>query len=234
LSIIDGKSPRGTVAILDCCRRTAEDHPRAVFGVKKELHGCSAPAASAETLTLYACARGAHAYSGGRNGAFTSVLLQHMGTPGQTVAQLARLVRKDVIRVTKGKQCPELCDATTEDICLVPAEPDPAGEPEPEPHTLSQTEPDSDAAPAREPKTRLSCYWINTRALRKQKERGCRTNEQLATSVLAEDLLNDGVRLIEEQQWERAADMFSQVLRLAPDYTNAEEWLETATLRRSV
>jgi hypothetical protein len=119
LSRINDKRPLVTVAILDCCREAVDDM-RGAFGEGTGLCGQTGPAG---TLTLYACDSGGYASDGKgtRNGVFTKALLNHLGTPGETLGKMAKKVRKEVMQRTGDKQQPEHHDRTTEEICLVAA-----------------------------------------------------------------------------------------------------------------
>lgn len=61
----------------------------------------------ADFLIAYATQPGAVAYDGdGRNGTFTEAVLNHIHTPGQSIAEMMISVRKDVIAATGGQQVP--------------------------------------------------------------------------------------------------------------------------------
>lgn len=87
---------------LDACR----DNP---LGLSQETGnaGLARAGRGQDFLIAYATQPGAVAFDGdGRNGTFTEALLNHIHTPGQSVADMMMMVRKDVIAATGGQQIP--------------------------------------------------------------------------------------------------------------------------------
>ena len=93
---------------------------------------------------MYAAGQGQLAADGaerGRNGVFTAALLEHLGTPGLSLEQLAVDVRNAVKAAAGEDQAPESINRlNVTGLCLVPARAVPEGvppgggfEPEPEP-----------------------------------------------------------------------------------------------------
>ena len=90
------------VIILDACRNNPFARQwRASQG------GLAVVQAVQGSLIAYATAPGSVALDGsGRNGLYTSFLLQHLSTSGLSVEHLFKRVRSDVVRATKGAQIP--------------------------------------------------------------------------------------------------------------------------------
>jgi hypothetical protein len=90
------------ILILDACR----DNPFARQW-RSSQRGLAVTQAVAGSLIAYATAPGAVAIDGsGRNGLYTTYILQHLPTPGLSVEHLFKRVRESVVKVTKGKQTP--------------------------------------------------------------------------------------------------------------------------------
>lgn len=92
------------IIILDACR--TNPFARSFRTAEQGLARMDAPKGS---LIAYATAPGrVAADSGGvgRNGVYTSFLLNHMRNPGLKVEEIFKLVRADVVRATKDKQVP--------------------------------------------------------------------------------------------------------------------------------
>lgn len=90
------------LVFLDACR----DNP---LGISLEAGGggLAKVGTGADFMIAYATQPGAVAYDGdGRNGTFTEAVLNHIHTPGQTIAEMMISVRKDVIAATGGQQIP--------------------------------------------------------------------------------------------------------------------------------
>lgn len=92
------------IVILDACR--TNPFARSFRTAEQGLARMDAPKGS---LIAYATAPGrvaADSGGNGRNGVYTSFLLQHMRVPGQKVEEILKRVRADVARATKDKQVP--------------------------------------------------------------------------------------------------------------------------------
>jgi uncharacterized caspase-like protein len=90
------------IIILDACR----DNPWARQW-RSSQRGLAMVQAAQGSLIAFATAPGGTANDGdGRNGLYTSELLQHLTTPGLSVEQLFKRVRAGVVEATKGKQMP--------------------------------------------------------------------------------------------------------------------------------
>ena len=126
LSQIEEKQPLVTIACLDCCREDPDDHRglRASRGSIFGGGGLSALQGPAGSLVMYAAGEGKlaadAAADNARNGAFTAALLQHLGTPGLELSQMAVKVANTVKEKTGGRQIPEHINRLTRsDLCLV-------------------------------------------------------------------------------------------------------------------
>lgn len=96
------KAPGLRLVFLDSCR----DNPLGIDALTQE-DGLARVGSAANYMITYATQPGAKAFDGeGRNGTFTAALLNHIHTPGQTLAELMIAVRKDVIAATGGQQIP--------------------------------------------------------------------------------------------------------------------------------
>ena len=90
------------IVILDACRNNP--FKRSFRSGGRGLRRVDGPVGS---IIIYATAPGDVADDGdGRNGIFTSHLLQHIATPGLTIHQIMNRVRNDVRQSTSGKQIP--------------------------------------------------------------------------------------------------------------------------------
>jgi len=92
------------IVILDACR--TNPFARSFRTAEQGLARMDAPKGS---LIAYATAPGrvaADSGGTGRNGVYTSFLLQHMRVPGLKVEEALKRVRSDVVRATKDKQVP--------------------------------------------------------------------------------------------------------------------------------
>lgn len=90
------------IIILDACR----DNPLARQW-RSSQRGLATVQAARGSLIAFATAPGGTANDGdGRNGLYTSKLLQHLTTPGLSVEYLFKRVRAGVVEATKGKQIP--------------------------------------------------------------------------------------------------------------------------------
>jgi hypothetical protein len=104
------------ILILDACR----DNPFARQW-RSGQRGLAAIQAVRGSLIAYATAPGAIASDGdGRNGLYTSYLLQHLTTPGLSVEQVFKKVREGVVKVTKGRQTPWESSSLIGDFAFVP------------------------------------------------------------------------------------------------------------------
>src|SRR6185436_20025001 len=73
------------------------------------------------SLIAFATAPGSVANDGdGRNGVYTSYLLKHLSTPGLSVEQLFKKVRRGVVEATKGKQTPWESSSLIGDFAFAP------------------------------------------------------------------------------------------------------------------
>lgn len=89
--------------ILDACR----DNPLPASSRSSATRGLATVDAPTGSMVIYATAPGDVALDGqGRNGVFTSALLEHMATPGLDVELMIRRVREDVISNSGGRQTP--------------------------------------------------------------------------------------------------------------------------------
>ena len=105
---------RVSLIFLDACRNNplAEDLRRRLSARGRAVHlgrGLGRiPAARGETLIVYSAAPDAIADDGaGRNSPFAKAMLRNMKTPGLEIGVLLKRVRRDVRRMTHGRQRPE-------------------------------------------------------------------------------------------------------------------------------
>lgn len=105
------------VVILDACRNNPfERRFRSLGGGLAQM---DAPKGS---LIAYATAPGKIAADGdGRNGLFTQALLKQMQTPGLTIEQVFKNVRREVARATRDNQIPWESSSLTGDFYFIPA-----------------------------------------------------------------------------------------------------------------
>lgn len=95
-------APGLRLVFLDACR----DNPLGIT-LPAGGEGLASVGRGADFLIAYATQPGAVAYDGdGRNGTFTEAVLNHIHTPGQSIAEMMISVRKDVIAATGGQQVP--------------------------------------------------------------------------------------------------------------------------------
>jgi formylglycine-generating enzyme required for sulfatase activity len=117
--------------ILDACRNNP--FTRSFRSADRGLKKMDAPRGS---LLAYATAPGKVAADGdGQNGLYTSILLEHMSTPGATVLQVFQNVGKDVQQRTGGAQVPWIAMSLTDDFYFLPGESMPGSSPPPAPIT---------------------------------------------------------------------------------------------------
>eukprot|EP01046_Picozoa_sp_COSAG06_P035115 COSAG06_NODE_3739_length_4957_cov_37.565665_2_plen_486_part_00 len=105
LERIKRKSPLVTLAILDCCRESAE--VRAGYGGGEGLTGLAGPVGS---LVMYATGEGGYAkdgLDGSEHGVFTDALLKVLDQPGLNLIEMCSAVQKEVESVTGGEQKPD-------------------------------------------------------------------------------------------------------------------------------
>ena len=102
------KAAKFRVLILDACRsnqfgRRSRDSATRGLAVMNGTLDCPEG-----ELVCYATMPGATANDGkpGSNGVFTGALLRRFGTPGLTISEIMRAVRKDVKEATGGRQVP--------------------------------------------------------------------------------------------------------------------------------
>lgn len=134
------------VVILDACRNNPfERRFRSLGGGLAQM---DAPKGS---LIAYATAPGKIAADGdGRNGLFTQELLKQMQTPGLTIEQVFKNVRREVARATRDNQIPWESSSLTGDFYFIPAgRPALAASP-PSAQPMSAKAPVSEAAPVQE------------------------------------------------------------------------------------
>lgn len=90
------------LVFLDACR----DNPLGISRLAT-AGGLASVRSSADYVIAYATQPGAGAFDGeGRNGTFTEAVLNHIHTPGQSLADMMIEVRKDVVAATGGQQVP--------------------------------------------------------------------------------------------------------------------------------
>jgi hypothetical protein len=93
---------RLNIVILDACRINPF---RTQF--RSQTTGLARMEAPAGTLLAYATSPGSIAADGdGRNGLYTSKLLEHMKCPGLSIEELFKKVRSEVMEITSNKQIP--------------------------------------------------------------------------------------------------------------------------------
>lgn len=112
LAMMESAGNRLNMMFLDACR----DNPfsRSFRSSSRGLAQMDAPRG---TLVSFATAPGKTAADGdGRNGLFTSHLLKHMSNPGVELGQLMKLVTRDVVKDSGGKQTPWRLSSTTGDF----------------------------------------------------------------------------------------------------------------------
>jgi uncharacterized caspase-like protein len=112
------------IVILDACR-----HNPYARQWRSSQRGLAPVQAARGALIAYATAPGSTAADGGgRNGFYTSYLLQYMPTPGISVEHLFKQVRAEVVRATRGKQMPWESSSLIGDFtfALQPLSPPPA------------------------------------------------------------------------------------------------------------
>ncbi|MFH1090197.1 MAG: caspase family protein, partial [Pseudomonadota bacterium] len=105
------------IMILDACR----NNPFAGAG-RNVGRGLARMEGTRESIILYATAAGSIADDGpGRNGLFTSNLLQHLRTPGLPLERVFKLTAADVRDRSNNKQVPWFSGSLTRDFFFVPA-----------------------------------------------------------------------------------------------------------------
>ena len=96
---------------LDACR----DNPLGIDGADLVEAGLARVGSGENFWIAFATDPGAVAFDGdGRNGIFTSAMLDHIHTPGQTLDEMMIAVRRDVVAVTGGQQVPWTNSSLTE------------------------------------------------------------------------------------------------------------------------
>ena len=105
------------IIILDACR----NNPFA-RSLRSSQRGLAVTQAITGSLIAYATAPGSVAADGaGRNGVYTSHLLQNMRMPGVPIEQVFKNVRVGVIKETSGKQTPWESSSLTGHVAFIPA-----------------------------------------------------------------------------------------------------------------
>jgi uncharacterized caspase-like protein len=111
LEVVKAASPVPTVLILAASR----DNPF-LPSMRSHLQGLSSP----NVFIAYATAPGTRVLEGaGRNSIYTKHLLRHITTPGLSLVQLFRHVRRAVIEESEGKQTPWESFSLPENFSLV-------------------------------------------------------------------------------------------------------------------
>jgi uncharacterized caspase-like protein len=105
LAGMDDANNQLNIVILDACRD--DPYARQWRSSQPSQRGLATVQAARGTLIAYATAPGAVATDGsGRNGLYTSHVLQHLATPRLGVEQMFKKVREGVHTATRGKQIP--------------------------------------------------------------------------------------------------------------------------------
>ncbi len=113
-SAIEESGVRQNLMILDACR----DNPFLAQS-RSGTRGLSIASANAGSVIVYATAPGQVAFDGdGRNGLFTSALLNHLEAPGIEVHDLIREVRAEVASRTEYRQVPFATSSITDPMYL--------------------------------------------------------------------------------------------------------------------
>jgi uncharacterized caspase-like protein len=140
MDLIVGAMERKTktsLVFLDACR----DNPLAAnlarsMGTRSSAvgRGLAKLGSGIGTLIAFATQPGNVALDGtGRNSPFTTALLKHLGTPGESITNELVLVRRSVLEATQGKQVPWDNSSLTGEVVLKPApKEEPKVEPAPE------------------------------------------------------------------------------------------------------
>jgi len=120
------------LAFLDSCRNAPGSSgrsgnvdfrigTRAASIVRGNIKAATSTATGPGTFRAYATDPGNVASDGkGRNSPFVASLLKHMATPGETVDEIMRRVRADVVKETDSKQVPWTEDLLTERFIFLP------------------------------------------------------------------------------------------------------------------
>jgi hypothetical protein len=104
------------IVIFDACR----DNPFASSS-RSLTRGLVAMQAAQGSLIAYATAPGEVATDGtDRNGVYTKYLLKHIATRGQSIEEMFKKVRMDVVAATKGKQTPWESSSLVGDFSFAP------------------------------------------------------------------------------------------------------------------
>lgn len=151
LEAMEDAGNRLNIIILDACR----DNP--FRGFRSRSRGLAHMNAPTGSLLAYATSPGSTASDGpGRNGLYTSMLLNHMLTPDMRILDLFINVRKDVSAASDGRQVPWETHSLTAPFYMTPrsaASAPPAAVPAAAPATAPLT-----AAPA--PSSTGSVAWL--------------------------------------------------------------------------
>ena len=111
------------LVILDACRNNPFVRQWGKSRLRGRLmtRGLASVKASADMLIAYATEPGGVAIDGdGRNGTYTKYLLRHLASPGLSLEQMFRQVRRGVIEETHGQQIPWESSSLTRGFYFVP------------------------------------------------------------------------------------------------------------------
>lgn len=176
------------VVILDACRNNPfERRFRSLGGGLAQM---DAPKGS---LIAYATAPGKIAADGdGRNGLFTQELLKQMQTPGLTIEQVFKNVRREVARATRDNQIPWESSSLTGDFFFIPAgrAAMPASPPSAQPMPVKAAQPEkkpalSEAPPVQEQSR--EAVAVPSAVAETPQERVFKTDTFTATGKLVQD-----------------------------------------------
>jgi hypothetical protein len=140
------RGSRTNIVFLDACRDNpfAKQLARSMGNRSAESldKGLGRVQSGSGTFIAFATQPDAVAADGtGRNSPFTTALLSHIGTPGQSISDLMIEVRNDVIASTNGAQVPWDSSSLTGRFSFVPASAAPAAEAVPAPAPVEEEAP---------------------------------------------------------------------------------------------
>jgi len=122
LGAMEGADNGVNIIVLDACR----NNPFA-RSLRSSQRGLAVTQAITGSLIAYATAPGSTAADGsGRNGVYTSHLLQNMSLPGLPIEQVFKNVRLGVMKETANKQTPWESSSLTGHVTFIPAAENPA------------------------------------------------------------------------------------------------------------
>jgi uncharacterized caspase-like protein len=200
------------IIILDACR----NNPFA-RSFRSQVQGLAPVDAPRGSLIEYATAPGSVASDGnGRNGLYTENLLRYITTPGLSVEQVFKQVRKGVMQATADQQTPWEASSFTGEFYFIPlgaqsaasgiaslqtsaSLPAPKLTGKPEQIALKQPTPLSSTSPEQRQGARIMVILLET-------SQGRRLNDPAGEKAMIRQLLQSGLSVVDQEQVQRLRD----------------------------